>query len=90
MTKLFEVLVWTKYEANDSLGVPQTEKEFDTYQESFDYYSTVEKFLCKIVMEYKNIEADSDGCVIDEEWNEKSIIRDARLKFILTNQRFFQ
>ena len=68
MNKEFQVLVWEKYENELQLGVPQTEEDFDLYDDAFKYYQKVDKFLCKMIMKYESNEPDSDGDPIKEEW----------------------
>lgn len=70
MNTTFEVLVWKKYEYEEQLGCPQDETGFDGYDKAIKYYDTVKKYLCKILMEYESLEPDSDGDVLEEDWNE--------------------
>ncbi len=68
LNKEYQVLVWEKYEHEFQLGVPQIEEDFDTYEEAFEYYIKVDKFLCKMIMQYKTNEDDSDGDILKEHW----------------------
>jgi len=70
MNKIYQVLVWEKYEYKEQLGQPAQELDFDTDKEAFTAFDKVEKFLCKMVMRYASLESDADGDVLAEEWTE--------------------
>jgi len=73
MNKEFQVLVWEKYEvkSEEKLGQPKIEEDFDTQEQAFNFYYSVKKFLCKMVMKYESNEPDADGDVLEEDWNNK-------------------
>ena len=48
----YQVLVWHKYEWQDSLGCPAQEIDCATEKEAYEEYNKVEKFMCKMLMKY--------------------------------------
>ena len=70
MNEMYEVLVWKKYEYKEQLGSPQQEILAKTYLKAITEYNKVDKYMCKMLMVYDSLDNDSDGEVLEEDWNE--------------------
>ncbi len=70
MNTKYEVLIWKKYEYKEQLGSPQQEILAKTYLKAITEYNKVDKYMCKMLMVYDSLDDDSDGEVIEEDWNE--------------------
>ncbi len=66
----FQLLVWTAYEFENLLGCPEIEDDFDTREKASAAFNKVEKFLCKMVMQYETADPASTGDVLEEQWKE--------------------
>lgn len=66
----YEILVWKQYEYKEQLGIPQQEILAKTYLKAFEAYNKVDKYLCKMLMQYEANNEDSNGDVLEEDWNE--------------------
>ena len=70
MNTKYEVLVWKQYEYKEQLGSPQQEILAKTYLKAINEYNKVDKYMCKMLMVYDSLDSDSNGEVLEEDWNE--------------------
>ena len=70
MNTKYEVLIWKQYEYKEQLGSPQQEILAKTYLKAITEYNKVDKYMCKMLMVYDSLDNDSDGEVLEEDWNE--------------------
>ncbi len=62
--------MWKKYSDEPVLGEPEIEQSFATLEEAQIEYNKISKYLCKQLIEYESMEGDSNGDILEEDWNE--------------------
>ena len=68
MNYYYEISVWKQYEHQDQLGIPQHKMFAKTYLKALEEYNKVDKYMCKMLIQYKANDEDSDGDVLEEDW----------------------
>ena len=74
MNYYYEISVWKQYEHQDQLGfdgkpsTPQHKRFAKTYLKALEEYNKVDKYMCKMLMQYESNNEDSDGTCLEEDW----------------------